>query len=385
MSPIRHIIYKCHPGQFTGGVQKMVFELALAQRRLGVDVEVWTLDAPREGSAEIFMGLPVRYFHPDKALGFAKSRQMVEAVAALPERSVLHAHNTFHPLNRQVGVAARAYGHRAFYHPHGALSPLWLKGLSLQVLKKRAYIYAIERPNLRAATGVFALTDVERQDLADLGVDAPLHLLPNGIIPVIPSEAAAGQNFRRQHGIPPSASAILYIGRIVPLKKLEDIIGVLSELKYSHPDLHLIIAGKPQDGAGYAKSLQLKVASMGLCERVRWTGFLNEDEKLAAYAASQVFIHASEGEGMSISILEAMSAGLPVVVSRGCNMAEAARAGALVECKAGAAALAVAVCGLLSGGRQVRVQGEAGRAYVGRVHDWASIARDTLRIYAGRA
>lgn len=383
MSSIRHIVYKCLPGAFTGGVQKMAFELASAQRRLGAEVEVWTTDAPRAGTTEVFSGLPVRYFKPDKAFGYAKSRDLVEAIAALPENSVLHGHSTYHLLNLQIGRAARRYRHRVFYHPHGALSPVWLGGYGLQALKKRLYIRFFEAPNLAAASGVFALTEVERRDLANLGVDAPLHLLPNGITPVMVADAVAGQEFRRKHGVPAAAPALLFIGRIIPLKKIEDMIGALAALKEACPDLQLIIAGSPQAGDDYYSKLQGQAIALGLAGRVHWVGFLNETEKRAAYAASQAFVHASEGEGMSISILEAMSAGLPVVASQGCNMALAAQASALVEFSTGPEALASALRPLLSDHAVARAQGDAGRAYVGTIHDWAAIARDSLGIYAG--
>lgn len=361
----------------------MAFELALAQHRLGAEVEVWTTDARRAGTTEVFGGLPVRYFKPDRTFGYAKSRDMVDAIAALPENSVLHGHSTYHLLNLQVGRAARRYRHRVFYHPHGALSPVWLRGYNLQVLKKRAYIWAFEQPNLRKAAGVFALTEVERRDLVNLGVDAPVHLLPNGITPVMAAEAAAGQELRRKHGIPQAAPALLFIGRIVPLKKIEDMIGTLAALKEACPNLQLIVAGNPQEDARYQTMLQRQVAEMGLGGRVHWVGFLNETDKRAAYAASQVFIHASESEGMSISILEAMSAGLPVVASQGCNMTLAAQAGALVEFSTGPEALASALRPLLADHAVARAQGDAGRAYVGTIHDWAAIARKSLEIYAG--
>lgn len=383
MSSIRHIVYKCLPGAFSGGVQKMAFELAMAQRRLGAEVEVWTTDAPRAGTTEVFGGLPVRYFKPDKAFGYAKSRDLVDAIAALTENSVLHGHSTYHLLNLQIGRAARCHRHRVFYHPHGALSPIWLGGYGLQALKKRLYIRFLEAPNLAAATGVFALTEVERRDLVNLGVDAPLYLLPNGITPGISAEAGAGQGFRSKHGIPQAAPALLFIGRIVPLKKIEDMISVLAMMKEAHPDLQLIIAGSPQAGDDYHSKLQGQVVALGLASRVHWVGFLNETEKCAAYAASQVFIHASEGEGMSISILEAMSAGLPVVASQGCNMALAAQAGALVEFSTGPEALTSALMPLLADHAVAQAQGDAGRAYVGTIHDWAAIARDSLGIYAG--
>ena len=218
-----------------------------------------------------------------------------------------------------------------------------------------------------------------------MGVDAPLHLLPNGITPVMAAEAAVGQELRRKLGIAPSAPALLFIGRIVALKKIEDMIAALAMVKEAHPDLHLIVAGAPLADDDYQSELQCLAGALGVGGRVHWTGFLNEAEKRAAYAAAQVFVHASEGEGMSISILEAMSAGLPVVASRACNMGPAARAGALVEFTAGPEALAYALRPLLADSAAACAQGDAGRAYAGTIHDWSVIARASLRIYDGEA
>jgi len=79
-----------------------------------------------------------------------------------------------------------------------------------------------------------------------------------------------------------------------------------------------------------------------------------------------------------------MSAGLPVVATRGCYMSEAAEAGALIECSSSPDALAAAMAPLLADPSRAQALGGAGRAYVGRVHAWAEIARATLRIYAGQ-
>lgn len=356
----------------------MVFELASAQRRAGADVEIWTVDAIRAGSIERFEDLPIRYFYPDYAFGLARSRRMQRAFADLPKDSVLHSHCTYHPLNLQVGRAARRYGHRAFYHPHGALSPIWLKGWNFQAWKKRVYIALFKRRNLRDAAGVFALTDAERAGLLALGIDAPMSVLPNGIIPVAPASPDAGLGFRRRFGIPPAVPVILFIGRIVPLKRLEDIIGVLAELRNTHPDLHLIIAGEVRVGSAYAAWLKEMSSAMGVAGRVRWTGFLDEKEKLSAYAAAQAFVHASDSEGMSISILEAMSAALPVVATRGCHMAAAAEAGALLECAQGVGPLAQAVARCLAAAPGIA---DRGLEYVKRCHSWDSLARQAIARY----
>jgi glycosyltransferase involved in cell wall biosynthesis len=77
-----------------------------------------------------------------------------------------------------------------------------------------------------------------------------------------------------------------------------------------------------------------------------------------------------------------MSAGLPVVATRGCYMSNAATAQALVQCEQGPEALAKALSPLLLNPAVALAQGQAGQAYVHRVHDWATLASATLKIYA---
>lgn len=381
MLTIRHIVYECVPGAYVGGVQKIVFELASAQRRAGADVEIWTLDAIRAGAREDHGGLPIRYFMPEAALGLAQSYRLEKALESLPPGSCLHAHNTFHPLNLQVGRAARRFRQRAFYHPHGALDQVLLRGWQWKTLKKRLYVLGFERPNLNSATGVFAETLLAKQQLLALGVTAPVHVVPNGIRPVVRAAPELGRAFRHRHGIPPGVPLLLFIGRITPKKRLEDILAILPRLAREYPDLHLVVGGDFAQELEYRRGLLREIAKTGVAGRVLWVGFLDEQAKPAAYAASQVFVHASESEGMAIAILEAMSAGLPVVATRGCYMGAAAAAGAILECAQGAEALADAVRVALVSGAEI---GARGRAYVQQVHDWDAIARQTFRVYEGR-
>jgi glycosyltransferase involved in cell wall biosynthesis len=377
--PIRHIVYECLPGAYAGGVQKMVFELASAQRRSGADVEIWTPDAVRAGSTEIFAGLPIRYFYPDPLFGLARSHRLSRELATLPSDAVLHAHNTFNPLNVQVGRAATARGLKVFYHPHGALDPALFADWSFKSLKKRLYIRFFTRPKLNRATGVFALTSLEQAQLASLGVTSAIHVVPNGIRPVTPASRDDGLALRARHGVGPTDRVVLFVGRITAKKRIEDIIQAVAR-----SDAHLFIAGNSEAEPDYAALLRAEANAAGCTARLHWLGFMDEAAKSVAYASADVFVHASESEGMALAILEAMSAGLPVVATRGCYMAEAAAAGALVECTQGTDALAQAMAPLLTDAVRAQAQGEAGRVYVGRVHDWSAIARRTLEIYASQ-
>jgi glycosyltransferase involved in cell wall biosynthesis len=356
----------------------MVFELASAQRRLGADVEIWAPDAIRAGSIETFDGLPIRYFYPDPLFGLARSFRLRHELDQLPADVVLHAHNTFNPLNVQVDEAASARGLKVFFNPHGALDPALFSGWDFKSLKKRLYIRFFTRPKLNRATGVFALTSLEQAQLTSLGITSPIHVVPNGIRPVTVASREAGLGFRTRHGLGPTDRVALFVGRITAKKRIEDIIRAIAGL-----GAHLFIAGNPEAEPDYTAFLQSETKAAGSASRVHWLGFMDEEAKCAAYAAADCFVHASESEGMALAILEAMSAGLPVVATQGCYMAEAAQAGALVECASGTKALTEALRPLLMDQDFAREQGRRGQAYVAKVHDWEAIARRSLHFYAG--
>jgi glycosyltransferase involved in cell wall biosynthesis len=290
MPPIRHIVYECLPGAYAGGVQKMVFELASAQRRLGQDVEVWTVDADRAGQTELHGALPIRYFSPDYALGYIRSRELNEALSTLPQDAVVHAHSTFHPLNHDIAVVARRLGLRHFFHPHGALDPVLFVGWSLKSLKKRLYHRFIGRPDLDAATGVFALTPLEAEQLAELGVSGRVHVVPNGIEPSPLASPEAAAAFRTTHRIGECARLLLFVGRIMPKKRLEDIISAFATLRVDMPDLVLAIAGNVAQDVAYHQRLLDLAADLGCSEAIRWLGFLDEKAKPVAFGAAEAFV-----------------------------------------------------------------------------------------------
>jgi len=362
----------------------MVFELASAQLRLGADVEIWTVDASRAGKTELHGGLPVRYFAPDYAFGYVRSLALNDAVAGLPPDAVVHAHNTFHPLNHDVAVVACRRGLRHFFHPHGALDPVLFADWSLKSLKKRLYHRFIGRPDLNAATGVFALTPLEAEQLAELGVSRRVHVIPNGIAPAASASAEATQAFRAAHGIEASAPTLLFVGRIMPKKRLEDMITAFAILKIDFPDLVLAIAGNVAQDAAYHARLLALAKDLRCGDGLRWLGFLDESAKPAAFAAATAFVHASESEGMALAILEALSAGLPVVATRGCYMRAAAEAGALLECAQGAAPLADALRPLLEDSSLAARLRERARAYAATEHDWNRLAARMVEAYASR-
>ena len=112
-----------------------------------------------------------------------------------------------------------------------------------------------------------------------------------------------------------------------------------------------------------------------LRDRAVFTGILTGGDKLAAFACSPyLYVLPSYSEGFSVSVLEALAAGLPVVISEGCNFPEVAESEAGFVVPAADAAVAGAISTLLSDEPLRTRMGANGRRLVEECYTWPEIA-----------
>jgi len=374
-----HVVFECIPGEFRGGPQRMVYQLAGAQAVAGADVEIWALNRNRVPANQTPSGLRLRYFPQHSLLGTHWSRRLGEALALQAGHvDVVHSHNTFELLNIQVASFGRKTKTKTFFSPHGALDPKLFEDWSTKSIKKQLYNRLVEVPNLNAARGVFALSNFEETQLRAIGVSAPVHVVPNGVeIPPVQVEKAQA---RKRLRIPADATVVLFLGRINEKKNIHLIIRAFELVRASNPRSLLIIAGA-RHAAKYVSQLDVLITQLGLESSVRWLGFVDEMAKPDVFSASDVFVHASESEGMAIAILESMSYGIPTFVSRGCYMTRAATAEAVIEVGSSYFEMGCSLTGWLASPAALESLGQRGRSYVREQHNWESIARQMLAAY----
>jgi glycosyltransferase involved in cell wall biosynthesis len=373
---ICHVVYECVPGSFVGGVQKMVYEFGLAQSAQGDRVEIWTVGLGPD--IELNDRLRIRYF-PGRVQW--SSPALCRALVAEHRRfDIIHSHNTFLPLNRAVAQAALG-GAKVFFHAHGALDPQFLRGAAVRAWKKRIYNRLFERPNFNAAAGVFGLTKEECRQLVAFGTKTRIYEVGNGIVPAGPLQAVDGVAFRLRQQIAPTAPVLLFVGRITHKKGVHYLVDALARVRREIPNAVLVLAGGRDMDRPYVATLDRQIAALGVQDAVRWVGFLDEREKRSAFAAATVFFHASYSEGMALAILEAMSFGVPTIVTPGCYMDEAVEAGALCLAEQSAAGLAQAALRLLRDPAAGRELGRRAQERICRHHGWGAIAARLREIY----
>ena len=164
--------------------------------------------------------------------------------------------------------------------------------------------YAQTRRALQLAQIVVALGPAERTALIDgFGTErAKIRLLPNGIDARFFS--ADAELFRRHSGI--EGPFVLMVGAISPYKNQ---LGLARALAAS--ELPIVLIGRAQ--RQHQAYLQQLLAS----PRVRWLGQLEHEDPLlaSAYAAASVLALPSQGEVFPLSVLEALAAGTPAVMT----------------------------------------------------------------------
>lgn len=151
---------------------------------------------------------------------------------------------------------------------------------------------------------------VRRYRIEEAGFDPEkLHLIENGIDLDRFQKTASKEEMETRLGLPPGLRWAVIVGRLVPLKGHRFLIEALSLLVKDLPDLGLLIVGDGEE----EDELKKLVAARGLTERIFFLGLRRDIADILGM--SEVLVLPSSREGLPIVLLEAMAAGLPVVVT----------------------------------------------------------------------
>jgi glycosyltransferase involved in cell wall biosynthesis len=106
---------------------------------------------------------------------------------------------------------------------------------------------------------------------------------------------------------------LLFVGRLAPNKRVEDVIKVLYQYHQIEPNARLYLVGETRYTRRYVEWLQDFVQQLGLADAVQFTGQVSRADLAAYYQIADVFVMMSEHEGFGIPLLESMRFDLPII------------------------------------------------------------------------
>ena len=290
---------------------------------------------------------------------------------------IIHSHGLWAPANVIAARAARKARLPHIIAPRGSFEPgalaesAWKKAIFKRLYVNRA---------LREAACFHALTQREAWCIRKFGLTNPIAIVPNAVAaspPPTGSGSSGGQDWAQQFG---GKKLIVFLGRMHPIKGLDILIEAWRRLAGEFIDWHLVLAGPDEDG--YLAALESQVRAANLPDRVSFPGGLYGPDKDGLLAAADMFVLPSRSEGMSVALLEAMDAGLPVVITKSCNFPAAEDSGAGFAVDPDVESLTAALAKMLKTPDDRRSE-MAARAIslVRSTYSWDSVARAMLEVY----
>lgn len=376
-----------YPPRVVGGLARHVYELSSELARQDVEVTVLTCAADGESGVEPdgLRVVRVRMNNPS-TLDFLTwvmqfNLNLLESALGLfacGERwDLVHAHDWL------VAYAAKAI-------KHGLAIPLvatihateygrnWGLHNDLQ-----RYISDVEWWLCYEAWKVICCSSYMREELGrifNLPSDK-VEVIPNGVNRgnfELPHDLEALRAFRSNYAAP-DEKMIFFIGRLVHEKGAHVLVEAMPKILAYNNKVKAVIAGKgPQED--YLRST---AKALGVYDRIYFTGYVDDATRNKLYLCADAACVPSLYEPFGIAALEAMAAGVPVVVSDVGGLSDIVRHG-ITGLKAYAGnpnSLADSLLTLLGTPDLAARLREAAKREVAEKYAWERIARDTIAVY----
>jgi len=303
----------------SGGVARVAYDISHNLHENGHDVTVYTTnrsiypsDLPTNRATSVD-GMNVYYF--ENLRKYARGtivpvmpyRMPAVARREIAQFDVIHIHDHRTLLTVIASHYARKYGVPYVLQAHGALPQD-----TGSTRMKRLFDLLWAKKVILGAAGVIALNETEAARYRALGVaEKKIAIVPNGIdFAEYPNLPARG-SFRAAWGIDGATKVVLYLGRLDPTKGIDLLIRSFAEVEREFDDAVLMLVGGDM---GYNGEFRQRVRSLGLDDRVVFTGFVSKEDKMAAYTDADVFVTPSF-TGFPVTFLEACLCGTPIVTT----------------------------------------------------------------------
>jgi len=334
-----------------GGMERVVVHLADGLAGRAVPVEVLCLQGPG-ALAPLLTGKGISVLPLESHAG--RDLRALWGLRRELRRSgpdIVHLHD--YASLPYAALANLCGGRKLVFTAHGLLYD------GFEPLRKRLRFFS------RFLDGISAVSEkVAERHREYLGWRGPIDIIPNGV-PEAPPDADARRRVRSELGCADETHLFLAVGNPRPEKGFEDLLEAAALLRKQSHAFMVAIAGSLNESE-YCRGLLARLQTLNLSDHCRFLGFRQDTPAL--YSAADSLVLSSRSEGLPMVILEAMTAGLPVIATRGGGIPDAVGDCARLVDARNPPALAEAMLEIQSSGETRRTLGAAGKEHAAKHH-----------------
>ena len=256
--------------------------------------------------------------------------------------------------------------------PHGMLDPYIIQE---QGWAKRMLASMVFDKHLRSVDCMHALCHKEYEDIRAYGLQNPIAIIPNGV-DLPDKNILYNKSDDKKH--------LVFISRIHKKKGIDLLIKAIGILKNEHKD----VIGKwtvdlyGWDHENFLDEMKALISDLRLEKEIVFKGPVFGEDKQKALSTADAFILPSHGEGLPISVLEAWSWELPVVMTDKCNIPEGFENKAAIEITDDVESITKGILQLMNMSEENRIRmGKNGYNLVCREFTWDSAAKKMRELY----
>jgi len=292
---------------------------------------------------------------------------------------VLHVHGLWTFTSFSANRWRRRCGKPSLVSPHGMLDP-W--ALSNSRWKKKLVSTLYESENLRDSSCIHALCQSEYRAIRSYGLTNPVAIIPNGVD--VPQLESSSPSMNWLNRLPDTVRVLLFLGRIHPKKGLNNLLRAFAMTRIRFPELAeswcLVIAGWDQNG--HQADLIRLCQTLGIKKHVVFVGPQFDNDKIACLNRADAFVLPSFSEGLPMSVLEAWSYGLPVLMTTQCNLPDGFVCNAAIQIEPDVESISDGLFNVFNlTDEQLLEIGKNGLKLVREQFSWPNIAASTAEVY----
>ncbi|HUN21917.1 MAG TPA: glycosyltransferase [Anaerolineales bacterium] len=301
-----------------GGPTVALQTMSQALSDAGIHVDICTTNISRKSALDVPLYQPVQQFggstwyfpvtfHP-YSISFSLAKWLN---ANIQNYSIVHLHGIFTFPTDYAAWLAKRKNIPYIIRPLGILNQYGVQKRKKQL--KKLWLRLLT-PTLQGAKAIHFTSTAEKTEAQEVIQNINGVILPLGINMAEFEQLPTKQAFLEQYPQLSEQKILLFLSRIDPKKGLEMLLPAFKNCCQLHQNLHLIIAGSGEPT--YERSIKNLVSQLDIEHSITFTGHVSGNQKLLLFAGADLFVLPSYSENFGVSVIEAMAAGLPVLISK---------------------------------------------------------------------